>query len=140
MDALLITARLCLADVFIVAAWTKYRGLTAFQSGLADFGISPFLAKLIAIVLPLAELLTAAGLLMVATAWWAALIAVTLIGGFAAVVGINLSLNRRPACNCFGQQSSSPIGWRTLALQFAMGSLAAFIAWQSLRTRDSSAA
>ena len=72
----------------------------------------------------------AVGLIAAASAWWASFVALGLNGIFVSIVGYNLFRGRRPKCHCFGELSSSPIGWRTLVLNLSMVAAATIVAWR----------
>ena len=80
-------------------------------------------------LLPLAELAIAAGLLPVASAWYGALGALSLLLLFISGISLNLLRGRTPDCHCFGQLSSGPIGWTTLARNVLLAAVSAFVVW-----------
>ena len=66
------------------------------------------------LLLPAAELATAAALLFAATARWGALAALLLLAAF--IFGLTRALRRgeTPDCHCFGQVHSEPASWVTV--------------------------
>jgi methylamine dehydrogenase accessory protein MauD len=66
-------------------------------------------------MLPAAELAVAIALLPAASAGYGALAAAILLAVFTTAVAYQLARGRQPACNCFGQVHSAPIGKSTLA-------------------------
>src|SRR5919201_1445943 len=60
------------------------------------------------------QLGVALALLPVVSAWWGALGALGLLLVFVVGIGASLLRGRRPACHCFGQLHSAPVGWPTL--------------------------
>ncbi|HLJ67695.1 MAG TPA: MauE/DoxX family redox-associated membrane protein [Chloroflexota bacterium] len=128
MDGLLLVARLVLAAIFLVAAATKLLNRQGTVAAVEAFGAPLAVAPAIAFVLPLAELAVAVALIPTRTAWLGSIGALVLLAVFMAAIGINLSLGRRPSCNCFGQLSSSPIGLRTLARNAVFAAIGLFIA------------
>jgi peroxiredoxin len=103
-----------LAVMFLVAGAAKLLDVDKFRRTLVEFGAPDMLARPFAIVVPAWELVVAAALLSPTSAWWGALGALTLLIVFTAAIAVNLLLGRRPACNCFGQLTSAPIGWSTV--------------------------
>src|SRR5438128_1972335 len=115
MDIVLLAARVLLALVFGMAGVAKLADRAGSRQALRDFGLPGWLAGPLSVVLPLVELGVALALLPAVSAWWGALGALGLLVVF--VVGISVSLlrGRRPACHCFGQLHSAPVGWPRLA-------------------------
>jgi peroxiredoxin len=56
--------------------------------------------------------------------------ALVLLLAFVAGIGANLARGRRPECHCFGQLYSVPAGWKTLARNGVLASVAGFVVWQ----------
>ncbi len=124
MDAALLLARLALALVFLVAGVAKLRDQPGARQAIVDFGLPAPLARPLALLLPLGELVVAVAVVPTATAWWGALALLALLVAFSVGIGANLARGRRPACHCFGQVGAGPIGWQTL-LRNAVLALAA---------------
>ncbi len=127
-DPLLLALRLALAAVFVVAALAKLADRDGARRSLVDFGVPVRLAPAVAVALPLAELLLAAGLVVSATAWVAALGAAGLLGAFTLAVGVTLARGRESDCHCFGRLSAEPVGPRTLARNLSLLALAGLAA------------
>lgn len=134
MNILVLTARLLLALVFVVAAVTKLADREGSRLAMSDFGVPAAFAAPLGLLLPLSELAVAAALLPTATAWWGAVGALALLLLFVAGISINLARGRQPDCHCFGQLHSAPAGPMTLARNGALAAVAAFLVWQG---RDS---
>jgi thiol-disulfide isomerase/thioredoxin/uncharacterized membrane protein YphA (DoxX/SURF4 family) len=115
MSIATLVARLVLASVFAVAALTKLADRPGARAAAAGFGLPASLVGPSAVLLPLAELSAAALLLPTTTAIAGSLVALVLLGAFAAAIAVNLVRGRRPDCHCFGRLHSEPIGVRTLA-------------------------
>jgi peroxiredoxin len=130
MGTALLAARLILAAVFIVAAAAKLMDRAASRQAIVDFGVAERVAQLFALLLPLAEFVVAIALIPKATAWLGAVGAGALLLLFIAAIGVNLARGRRPDCRCFGQLSSSPVGWTTLARNTVLTVIAGFVVWQ----------
>jgi peroxiredoxin len=127
MDALLLAARLLLAAVFTVAGLAKLADRAGARHAVRDFGVPARLAPVVAAALPALELGVAVALVPAATAWWAAVVGLALLLGFAAAITANLVRGRRPACRCFGEISAGPLGWRTLVRAVLLAAVAAVV-------------
>jgi uncharacterized membrane protein YphA (DoxX/SURF4 family)/thiol-disulfide isomerase/thioredoxin len=129
VDALLLALRVALAVVFAIAAVGKLRDRRGSRRAMADFGVPDRLSGVIVGLLPVAELLVAAGLLPAATARWAAIAALILLLGFTGAITRALSQGRSPDCHCFGQLHSEPAGPGALARNGALAAGSAIIVW-----------
>lgn len=127
MDATLLTGRLLLAAVFLVAALGKLADLPGSRRAVTSFGIPASLALSVGLLLPLTELAVAVALLPIATAPWGALGALILLLAFVAVISLNLVRGQTPDCHCFGQIYSEPIGVGTLIRNGVLALLALFL-------------
>lgn len=117
----------------------KLADVRGSAQALADFGVLTRLARPLGTALPLAELAVAVALIPLATAWWAALGAVLLLGLFVAGIGVNLARGRRPDCHCLGQLHSRPVGAETLVRNAALAVVAAAVVWPGPGTSGASA-
>jgi methylamine dehydrogenase accessory protein MauD len=129
MDVALLVARVLLVMVFSVAGVTKLADRTGSKQALVDFGLPASLAAPLAVLLPLAELGVAAALIPASTAWWGAVGALVLLLLFVVGIGANLARGRKPECHCFGQLHSEPAGWKTLARNGVLATVAGFVVW-----------
>lgn len=114
MSVFLLLARVLLFAVFAVAGLAKLADPAGSRKSLAGFGVSKALAKPLALLLPLAELVCAVALIPLASAWYGAIGVLVLLVGFIAAIAVSLVRGRRPDCHCFGQLHSAPVGWQTL--------------------------
>src|SRR5262245_30080894 len=114
VGSILLTARLLLAGIFLVAAVAKLADWRGSVRALSDFEIPPPLVPTIAIALPVTELVVAAILIPRPTAWWGALGALLLYAMFIVAIVNQLAHGRRPDCHCFGQLHSAPVGQSTV--------------------------
>lgn len=130
MNVILLFARLILAVVFGIAGIAKLADLTGSRKSIAGFGIPKSLANPLGWLLPLAELVCAAALIPLASAWWGASGVLTLLLIFIAGISISLIRGRKQDCHCFGQLHSSPIGWQTLVRNVVLAGIAACIVWE----------
>jgi len=129
MPMVLLVARLLLSAVFGVAGFAKLVDRAGSRQALLDFGVPNSLASPLAVLLPLAELVAAVTLLPVASAWIGALGALSLLLLFIFGIALNLARGRTPDCHCFGQLSSGPAGWATLARNTVLAAVAASVVW-----------
>jgi thioredoxin-related protein len=127
MDVALFLARTLLAVVFLVSAVSKVADLAGSRKAVLDFGVPAFLAGPLGILLLIGELIVAALLLPVATAWWGAIGAMALLLVFIAGISVNLARGRTPDCHCFGQLHSAPISWKTILRNGILACSAAFV-------------
>jgi hypothetical protein len=106
---------------------TKLHDREAAEQALRDFGTPARLVRPAARALPIVELLGAIGVLLPVTAPWAAGVLLVLLVGFSAAIGLSLWRGRRPPCHCFGQLSTTPIGWPTLVRNGVLAGLALLV-------------
>lgn len=133
MSVALPIAALGLAVVFAAAGAAKLADLGGSREAVVAFGVPARIAGPIGVLLPAAELATAA--LLVAGAAGidglltaGALAAATLLVAFCAGIAISLLRGRAPDCHCFGQLHSSPVSGRTLARNGVLLGVAVFAA------------
>jgi peroxiredoxin len=125
----MIGIQLLLAGVFAFAGAAKLFDLGGSRRAMADFGVPERAAPLAGLLLPLAELATAAALVLNPSARWGAVAALTLLLAFSAGIANAMRRGRAPDCNCFGQIHSAPAGARTLARNAVFAILAAILVW-----------
>jgi thiol-disulfide isomerase/thioredoxin len=125
MDTLTLVAALSLSGVFGIAGVAKLRDLDGTRTAVRAFGGPVALVPVIALLLPLAELAIAVSLLVPTTRVVGAAGALGLLTLFSVVIAANLARGKKPDCHCFGQLHSSPTGWKTLARNGLLGSIAA---------------
>lgn len=114
MDIALVTVRVLLAAVFLIAGLAKLADLAGSRRAMHDFGVPTKLSNPFGVLLPLAELAVAAALLLPPSAWWGVVGALALLLLFVVGIAFNLAHGRQPDCHCFGQLHSAPAGWPTL--------------------------
>ena len=110
MATAVLALRLLLAGVFLTAGIGKLRDLPGSRRAVADFGVPERAARVVGLLLPLAEIAIAVSLVPAPSARWGALAAAILLAAF--IVGIARALSRgeQPDCHCFGQIHSAPAG------------------------------
>jgi peroxiredoxin len=134
MDWTLLATRVALGIVFVTAGLAKLLDREGSKKTFQDFGLPLWAAQPLGFGLPAAEITVAFLLLPVRSAWIGALGALALLVMFSTVIALNLALGRRPACHCFGQIHTEPIGWRTVARNGGLASLAGFLVWRGRTT------
>jgi peroxiredoxin len=127
MEPLVIVGRLLLAGVFALAGIAKLVDRNRFRQTLIAFGVPARPATPLAVALPLAELVVAGALLTRRAAWWGGGGALVLLLAFLGAVTVNLLRGRRPACGCFGQRATTPIGWSTVIRNSMLAMTAAVV-------------
>src|SRR5262245_50980312 len=120
--------RALLAAVFGLAGFAKLSNRAASARSLVDFGVPASLAQPTVVLLATFELVCAVALLPTASAWFGAIGVSAMLVLFIAVIATSLARGRRPACHCFGQLHSAPIGPLTLVRNVALLAAAADIA------------
>jgi hypothetical protein len=117
----------CGAVLFLSAALHKLRDPRHFQGVLLAYRLLPrWSVAAFALLIPLLEIVVAAGLLAAPWRIEAAAGALALLGAYAAAIAINLARGRRDLdCGCGAPQERRPIGlwmiWRNLILAAAFG-------------------
>ncbi len=135
MILFIVVLRIALSAVFAVAGVTKLLDLKGTREAAINFGAPEAIVPALSIVLPILELLVAAGLLLNASASVSAAGALALLGLFIIAISINLTRGQTHDCHCFGQLYSRPLGWPTLARNVAFVVVAALILWQTMDGR-----
>ena len=131
MHLITVLLRLGLSAVFGVAAITKLIDQRGTREAVKNFGAPASLAPTLSILLPIAELAIACGLLFATTTSVSALAAVLVLALFIVAIGINLARGNALDCHCFGQIYSRPLGWSTLVRNLIFAAFAVFIWWQA---------
>jgi peroxiredoxin len=121
-------ARLVLVAVFAVAGWAKLSDRPGTRQAVLEFGVPQALARPVAFLLPLAELVAAGLLLFSGSAVLGAVGAAVLLGLFIVAIAVSLARGRRPDCHCFGQVHSEPVGAKTLVRNVVLVGVAVFVA------------
>lgn len=114
MDTFLLLLRVILCAVFAVAGIAKLYDLPGSRKAVADFGAPEFLAKPLAVALPVAEILVALSLVFVQTSWFGAIGALALLAVFIGGMAYQMAKGNAPDCHCFGAVHSEPVSVRSL--------------------------
>src|ERR1035438_2334535 len=88
MDGVLLLVRLLLSATFALAGLAKAADPAGTRQSILDFGAPAFLARPMALLLPLAELACAIALLPAASAVWGAAGTLALLLSFIVAIGI----------------------------------------------------
>jgi len=123
-----LAARLGLAGVFTTAGVAKLADRPAAARSFVEFGVPGSLASVVVSLLAITEVVCAVAVLPSATARFGALGIATLLTLFIGVILWTLARGRRPACACFGQVRSEPIGPKVLVRNSVLWAAAAFVA------------
>jgi peroxiredoxin/uncharacterized membrane protein YphA (DoxX/SURF4 family) len=127
MGTAVLGARILLAAVFAAAGAGKLLDLPGSRDALRGFGVPEPLVRPIGLLLPLAELATAAALIAHPTAQWGGLAALILLLAFIGGITNAIRRGRAPDCHCFGQIHSEPAGRSTLVRNLALAAVAALV-------------
>lgn len=127
MGTVALATRMLLAAIFATAAITKLPDPAATRATFEGFGMGGRLARMGGIGLAPAELVVAAGLILVPTARWSAVGAMLLLIAFIAGITTALRRGRRPDCGCFGALRPAPIGASTLVRNAVLLAAAVFV-------------
>jgi hypothetical protein len=114
MTTAVLGVRLLLLVVFGAAAVAKLRNLGGFAASLGTFGVPAPAAPVVAIAIPVVELIAAGLLLPATTAPWGATLALALLALFTLVAWRAWVLGTAAACACFGTSATEPVGVWTL--------------------------
>jgi uncharacterized membrane protein YphA (DoxX/SURF4 family)/thiol-disulfide isomerase/thioredoxin len=124
MGIALVSIRVVLAAVFVVAGVGKLIDLGGSRRAMEEFGLPAGVAAVAAPALPMLELAVAAGLLINPAARFAALLGLVLLVAFIAGIVRVTSQGRAPDCHCFGQFHSEPAGPSTILRNVLLAALA----------------
>jgi uncharacterized membrane protein YphA (DoxX/SURF4 family)/thiol-disulfide isomerase/thioredoxin len=124
MDIVADLIRLFLAIVFTVAATAKLQDLPGSTRTMVEFGVPFRWARVAGTGLPIAELATAAALVIEPSARWGGIAAILLMLVFIAGISNSLAHGRTPDCNCFGQVSSEPVSSSTITRNVVLAAIA----------------
>ena len=130
MEIIVLIARMILTIVFGVAGITKLMDREGSRRALTGFGLSDVWAAPFAWLLPIVEILVAAALLPLATAWFGGIGALLLLTVFLLGISVNLIKGNAPDCHCFGQLHSEPVSWSVFARNLLLVPIAILIAVQ----------
>jgi thiol-disulfide isomerase/thioredoxin/uncharacterized membrane protein YphA (DoxX/SURF4 family) len=133
MPFILLTSRLILAAIFLLAGCTKFVDPRGWRRAVRDFSVPGVLVVPVMVLLPLIEVSIGIALFPAALAWYGARAALALLTAFMLAVALAMIRGRKPDCHCFGQLHSAPVGWQTLARNAVLGGLAG---WLALRKPD----
>ena len=132
MSLLRLCVRLGLSGLFLYAGAVKIVDPAGFVGDLDHYRVLPeTLAPLVALGLPVVEVVAGVGLLLPGYAQGAAMLATSMLLAFGAAMtqaklrGINL------ACGCFGAGSDLQVSWGKVTLDLALAMLAGWLVFAS---------
>lgn len=126
----------CLSLLFASAALHKLRDRAHFTEVLRAYRVLPGGAVCLAPLVPLAELLVAAGLFVSATRTGAGLGGAALLVAYACAIAVNLGRGRRDlACGCGGPDDARPIAPWMVARNLVLALLLLVITLVPWKTR-----
>lgn len=128
MAVVVLVIRIALAAVFLAAGLSKLVTLRRTAARVRLFGVPEALARPVAIVLPVSELVIAALLVPDATARVGGLLAAVALVAFAGAIVRLIARGEAPECNCFGLLHSSRVGPGMLARNLVLAALGAVVA------------
>lgn len=127
MASIVLAARVVLAAVFVTAGVAKLLDRHGTREALQGFGVPAWAHSPGVVILPLAELATAAALIPEPTARWGGLAALLLLTAFVGGIANALARDKAPDCHCFGQLHSAPAGRGTLVRNVVLAAPAALV-------------
>jgi uncharacterized membrane protein YphA (DoxX/SURF4 family) len=120
-QATVIVLRVVIAVVFAAAALPKIADPVQFARDIANYRLLPDgMVGLVAVVLPMIEIVVAAALLSGVHAAGAAVVAAGLLLGFVAAMGQALARGIDLDCGCFGGAIESRVSYLTIARNFLL--------------------
>jgi uncharacterized membrane protein YphA (DoxX/SURF4 family) len=111
-------AALVLAVVFVRAGVAKLTDRPSTTSAFRELG----LPRLAATVVPIAELILAAALIVIPG--WGAVFALALLAAFTTFLTLALRAGVPAPCNCFGNARPATVSWKALARNCVLAALA----------------
>jgi uncharacterized membrane protein YphA (DoxX/SURF4 family)/thiol-disulfide isomerase/thioredoxin len=128
MATVVLALRFLLAVVFVTAGVGKLLDLAGSRRAMADFGVPERAARVVGLLLPLAEIVIGLGLVFRPSARVAAVAAALVLAAFILGIARALSRGEQPDCHCFGQIHSAPAGPSTLIRNGLLAAAAIVIA------------
>ncbi len=114
MEEFLLALRILLALIFGIAGITKLMDLDGTRKSLVDFDVPAIAVPIMAILLPIAEIIVAICVLFVKVSWFGSIGALLLLAAFSGGMIVQIVRGNAPACHCFGQLHSEPVGKKSL--------------------------
>lgn len=122
-----VTCQIILVSVFTISATSKLLSFSTFRKSIHDFFGRIRYGQSIAIVVILAELITAVAISFLQFNEAGLWIALILLVVFTALIILNLTRGRTLPCSCFGNTSSNPISWWDVGRNFVFALLAIYL-------------
>src|SRR6266850_3938066 len=99
MDLIIVLIRIALSAVFAAAGITKLLDQSGTREAVENFGAPRSLAPALSVLLPIAELTIAVGILLAGTTGASALAALLVLGLFIIAISVNLARGRTHDCH-----------------------------------------
>ena len=113
-------AAVIVGAVFLVSGVAKLARPLVWRSQATDLGAPAVAAS----SLPFLEVVLGAMLVVQWQRTAIAVVAAAVLAAFTGLLAVRMRQGRRPPCACFGSLSTRPIGWRHLARNSALFSIA----------------
>jgi uncharacterized membrane protein YphA (DoxX/SURF4 family) len=120
LDTAALVASVVVAAAFLLAGASKLAAGAQWPSEAAALGAPAGTIPLV----PWIELALGALLVTQLAAPWPAIAACFLLVAFSVLIALRLAADEHPPCACFGAWSATPIGWRHLARNAVLLTLA----------------
>lgn len=128
LQLLYFCGRLALAGVLAIAAVSKFRDLSGFRSGLAQYEVVPTRAlRSVAVAVPALELVAALALVTDYPPLLGPGLAAIILGAFSAAMLANVSRGRAVPCHCFGASDTEVVDWTSTLRTIALTGLAVLL-------------
>lgn len=124
IDTIAAVAAVAVGAVFVVSSVAKFASPARWSAEASAMGVP----RLLVPVVPYAEVVLAAWLIVQWHRRAAALAAIAVLAVFSGLVVVRLAQGRRPVCACFGVLSARPIGPGTLLRNAVFAAVAAVAA------------
>jgi uncharacterized membrane protein YphA (DoxX/SURF4 family) len=138
MPEVAVAVRTLVALIFLTAAYGKLRHWAVFQGVVANYRLLPeVLVAPVAYLLPPAEAVLGAALLLGAGSPWPEAAAASLLLLFAAAMGINIGRGRRHIdCGCFQSALKQSLSWKLVIRNVVLSLLLGVAALSAGLPRD----
>ncbi len=132
LDAILpkatLAARLALTGIWFLAAYPKLINPASFAINVRNYRLlSDSLSQVVAVGVPVFEIVLGVALLIPAVARGAALVSALLFAAFGVLIGQALVRGIELSCGCFGTGGGAPANWLEVARDVLFLALAAFV-------------
>lgn len=127
LDLALVIAQAFIFLLFAFASVAKVRHSLLIRQSVIEFGVPLEWASSVATAIPCIEIAIAILIAYPHTTWLGAGVAVTLLCIFSFAIVFSLLRGRRPACHCFGANSSGTVSWMTVGRNAVFIAVSSFL-------------